>query len=126
MKGAIAGQESSRGPLPKSEMELLDRSNPLEVELATERASAYFTTTRKMEAALETLARFDRHAQDTPLNAEARDRRRELLAEAGEQVWCFIIQREAMKLPYYEEIYADFGISDEVRKAMGPKHVVKA
>ena len=99
----------------------LQDGNPLAVEIMAERASAYFTTARKMEAALKELAEFDRAFLTTKTNAEQQRRRQELFAEAAEQVWVFIIQREAMKLPHYEELYSDYGIPEEVRNRMGPK-----
>lgn len=96
--------------------------NPLNAEILAEKASAYFATIRKMEAALTALLSFD--AQPTSANATTRERmrhREELLATAAEIVWFFIIQREAMKLPYYEELFVEFEIPDEVRARMGPK-----
>ena len=87
-----------------------------------EKASAYFATVRRMQAALEALAAKDRAATPQSLHDPEHQRiRRELLAEAAEQAWFFIIQREAMRLPFYEELFAEFDISDEVRKNMGPK-----
>ena len=99
----------------------LDDANPLQVEIMAERASAYFSTTRKLEAALRALAEFDKTCDRGHLAPADQHRRRELFLEAAEQTWVFVIQREAMKLPYYDELFADFGIPEEVRKQMGPK-----
>jgi hypothetical protein len=75
-----------------------------------------------MEVALRALRDFDRHRSDVASNSDGQNRRREeILAEAAELAWFFIIQREALKLPYYEEIFADFDISDEVKRRMGPR-----
>jgi hypothetical protein len=95
--------------------------NPLNAEILAEKATAYFATIKKMEAALAALQAFD-HSKTaaTPTALTGVRRREELLAEAGEIVWFFIIQREAMKLPYYEELFAEFEIPDEVRNHMGP------
>ena len=95
--------------------------NPLAAEILAEKASAYFATVRRMQSALAALAAHDaRRAHDSP-DGEYQRHRDDLLAEAAEQAWFFIIQREAMKLPYYEEIFVDFDIPEEVRKKMGPK-----
>ncbi|HEX7860973.1 MAG TPA: hypothetical protein VF773_11635 [Verrucomicrobiae bacterium] len=96
-----------------------EHDNPLLAEVQAEKASAYFARVRSMQAALARLAQFDRvpnSKQPGPQNG-----RTELFAEAAEQVWFFMIQREAMKLPYYEEVFKDFDIPDEVRRRMGPK-----
>ena len=93
--------------------------NPLYVEIMAEKASAYFARVRKMQAALVALAQFD--ANGAAGDGGRRKARNELLAEAAEQAWFFVIQREAMKLPYYDELFADFDIPDEVRQRMGPK-----
>ena len=98
--------------------------NPLAVEIMAERASAYFATTRKMQAALAALSEFDQRFAETSLHADQERRRHALFAEAAEQVWFFVIQREAMRLPYYDDLFSDFGIPPEVKKAIGPKDYV--
>ena len=96
--------------------------NPLYAEILAEKASAYFATIRKIEAAIAALQAFDHTTTAGLPPAPTRVRRRDdLLAEAGEIVWFFIIQREALKLPYYEELFAEFEIPHEVRNRMGPK-----
>ena len=93
--------------------------NPLHVEIMAEKASAYFTRVRKMQSTLAALARFDATAASH--DGQSSTRRDELLSEAAEQAFFFVIQREAMKLPYYDELFADFDIPDEVRRRMGSK-----
>jgi len=96
--------------------------NPLLAEIKAEKAAAYFGTIRRMNAALAALADFDRNqSPDASNDSRSKRRRDDLLAVAAEQVWFFVIQREAMKLPYYEELFAEFEIPDEVRSRMGPK-----
>lgn len=98
------------------------KDNSLLAEIMAEKASAYFATVRRMQAALQALAANDGIATPESLhNPEHQRLRNQLLAEAAEQAWFFIIQREALRLPYYEELFADFGIPGEVRKNMGPK-----
>ena len=94
--------------------------NPLEIELLEEKATSYFTTVRKMHAALRALRHFDlfignSSAGESPLS------RPELLEEAGERVWFFLVQRDAMKLPFYQTIFDDFEIPAEVQARIGPK-----
>ena len=64
-----------------------DDTNPLLVEIMAERASAYCTRIRRMEAALAALAEFDRKLASSGPGHEQREHRQELLAEAAEQVW---------------------------------------
>ncbi len=97
------------------------KDNPLAAELLTKRASAYFGTAKKMEKALEDLRNFDR--QRSGIQDELEQRRECLLAEAAESAWFFLIHRESLKLPYYDEIWADFEIPDEVRRRVGPKKI---
>ena len=96
--------------------------NPLMLEIQAEKAAAYFATIRRMQAAIAALHEFDRsQTTNTAVEPKIKCRRDELFAVAAEQVWFFVIQREAMKLPYYEELFVDFDIPDEVRERMGPK-----
>jgi len=83
--------------------------NPLEIELLEEKATSYFATVKKMQAALR---EFDQAGAG---------QRSELLAEAAERVWFFLVQREAMRLPFYKTIFADFEIPPEVQARIGPK-----
>src|SRR5689334_9567167 len=99
----------------------LDLANPLAVELRQEMAGAYFTECRKMVAALDALKRFDERTEASMLSQEQASRRAELLAEAAERVFFVAIQREAMKLSGYEELFRGYQIPDEVRARMGPK-----
>ena len=96
--------------------------NPLMLEFQAEKAAAYFATIRRMQAALAALDKFDRkQITEASADRETKRLREEIFAVAAEQVWFFVIQREAMKLPYYEELFADFDIPNEVRERMGPK-----
>jgi hypothetical protein len=99
----------------------IDQANPIHVEIMAERASAYFNTTRKMLSAVSAFCEFNEKYKGAACDAVVNRQRADLLAEAAEQVWFFMIQREAMRLPYYDELFADFGIPDEIRKRMGPR-----
>jgi hypothetical protein len=100
-----------------------DDKNELEYEILEEKAASLFRITKKMETALEALRTLDRKVGPVPAT-EQLQRRTMLLAEAGEAVWFFIIQRECLKLPHHETIYEEYGISEEVRRYMGPKEEV--
>ena len=92
--------------------------NSLEVEILAEKATAYFATIRKMETALAALREHDGVPKDQ-ISSQHQKHREQLLAHAAEKAWFFIIQREALKLPIYDELFAEFEIPEEVRRRMG-------
>jgi hypothetical protein len=98
-----------------------DDDNPLAIELKQEKAAAYFAICKKMLAAIEALQAFDRNLPLRDATLQQKARRSELLADAAELVFFFVIQREAMKFPLYEGLFDDYGIPEEVRKRMGPR-----
>ena len=102
-----------------------DPENPLAVEIQQETAAAYFAACKKMVTSLEALKAFDHAFPSSSRDNKQVTRRSTLLDDAVERVYFVIIQREAMKLPHYEEIFADFDIPDEVRRKMGPKELVR-
>ena len=73
---------------------------------------------RKMQAAIHAFQQFP-----AGQNTSAPARRDDLLAEAAEQVWYFLIHREALRLPYYSEIFADYDIPLEIQKRIGPRNL---
>jgi hypothetical protein len=101
-------------------MPLDDPGNPLAVEIQQETASAYFAACRRMVDSLEALKAFDAVASSTR-NNEQMACRSELLEDAAERVYFVIIQREAMKLSWYEEFFEDYEVPDEVRTRLGPR-----
>ena len=94
--------------------------NALEYEIQAEKAASYFRIIKNMEAALKALAEFDGQ-QGKPLPPKAGASRLTLLEEAAEQVWFFVIQREALGLPSYETLFEEYGIPHEVGRRMGPR-----
>jgi len=94
--------------------------NALEYEIQAEKAASYFRIIKNMEAALKALAEFDRQDEKS-LPANAGVSRVPLMEDAAEQVWFFVIQREALGLPWHENLFEEYGIPDEVRRRMGPK-----
>ncbi len=98
-------------------MPLDDPDNPLAVEIQQEMAATYFAACRKMVDTLEALKAFDRTASSR--RNEQNSRRSKLLEDAAERVHSVLIQREAMKLTWYDEFFEDYGVPDEVRTQLG-------
>ena len=93
----------------------------LDYEIAREKASALGRLGRSLEAALAALAAFDAQHEDEPSGSPAsrRKHREELVASAGEVLWCFIVQREACGLRDSTRAMRDYGVPLEVRLRMG-------
>jgi len=111
---------TSPRPLPP----WLRAENPaaaLDYEIAREKASALGRLGRRLEAALAALAAFDAQSEDEAFASPAmrRKRRDELVAAAGEVLWCFIVQREACGLRDSARAMRDYGVPAEVRLRMG-------
>ena len=91
----------------------------LDYEIAREKASALGRLGRRLEAALAALAVFDAQAGEEPASSERRERRDALVAEAGDVLWSFIVQREACGLRDSNRAMRDYGVPAEVRLRMG-------
>ena len=93
----------------------------LDYEIAREKASALGRLGRRLEAALAALAAFDAQTDDEASVSPAvrRERRDALVAEAGEVLWCFIVQREACGLRDSARAMRDYSVPAEVRLRMG-------
>ena len=92
----------------------------LDYEIAREKASALGRLGRRLEAALAALAAFDAQTEEAfASSASRRERRNALMAEAGEVLWCFIVQREACGLRDSARAMRDYGVPTEVRLRMG-------
>src|SRR5438552_1692605 len=96
---------------------------PLSLEIKQEKAAAYFAICKKMLASIEALQTFDRNLPLRDVTLQQKARRSELLVDAAELVFFFVIQRETMKLPLHDELFDDYGIPEEVRKRMGSKEI---
>lgn len=103
---------------------MAESPNPIEVELAAEKAAALGESGKRLRVALEKLGRFEAQgahgAQGRPDGSEAAARR-ELVELAGEAFWSYIVQREALGLYDEEEIAHNYGVTNEVRNHMGPR-----
>src|SRR6201982_1729317 len=92
----------------------------LDYEIAREKASALGRLGRRLEAALAALAAFDAQTEEAFASpAIRRERRDALVAEAGEVLWCFIVQREACGLRDSARAMRDYGVPTDVRVRTG-------
>jgi hypothetical protein len=89
----------------------------LDYELAQEMAAALGRLGRRLERALQALAQFD--ATNVADPGEPRRERSALLAEAGEALWLFVVQREACGLRDARQLMRDYKVPPEVQYRMG-------
>ena len=85
----------------------------LDYEIAQEQASALGRAGRALETALTALNEYDRNGQD------AAERRRTLVADAGDALWRFVIQRECCGLRDARAVMRDYRVPQEVQNRMG-------
>jgi hypothetical protein len=98
------------------------QSNALFSEVLEEKANAYFRIVKNMQRSLAVLKAFDVERSEPSLTAAAPIQQREdLVAEAAEQVWFFVVQRECIGLPMYDGLFQEYEISEEVRSRLRPK-----
>ena len=81
-------------------MSLDDRDNPLALEIRKEAAEAYFAACKKMVDALDALRAFD-----ATVGPKQVAQRSQLIDHAAERVHFVLIQREAMKLSWYDQFF---------------------
>jgi hypothetical protein len=89
----------------------------LDYELAQEMAAALGRLGRRLERALQALAQFD--AANIADPGERRRERSALLAEAGDALWLFVVQREACGLRDARQLMRDYKVPPEVQYRMG-------
>lgn len=87
----------------------------LEYEVLQQKAHTLGTLGASVERALARLRAFDAEAH----GAEAPARRSDLLDEAAERVWAFMIQRELCGFRHWEAVVKDYGIPREVLNRVG-------
>ena len=101
---------------PKSRLDKTPAA-ALDYEIVQEKAAALGRLGRRLEHALLALAQFDR---DQAEHSEARLRqRRALIADAGEALWYFMVQREACGLRDTRQVMRDYRVPVEVQYRMG-------
>lgn len=89
----------------------------IEQELVGERAATLGRMSRRLEAALAALARFDAEGGTEPERLVERNRLRD---EARQTLWYLVIQREALGLHGVEPIVRLYDVPAEVWTRMGP------
>jgi hypothetical protein len=99
------------------------REGALDYEIVQEQAAALGRLGRALEAARAALSNYDR-AQAEPSDDAARARsgasaRARLVQDAGDALWCFIVQREACGLRDWRLIVREYSVPAEVQNRMG-------
>jgi len=89
----------------------------LEKEIAGEKAAALGRSGRKLRSALDKLRRFDAGSR----RAREADARTRLVEVAGEALWAYIVQREAVGLIDAEYIREEYAVPPEVWQHMSPR-----
>ncbi|MGO4439145.1 DUF6665 family protein [Rhizobium sp. RAF56] len=103
---------SLRPPRSLSGQSASSTFNPLEYELASERADALGRQGRKVEATLARLAECSKDDRD-------RGEREKLVDDAADAVWALFIQREVCGLRNNRDLVAWYGIPGEVLARLG-------
>jgi hypothetical protein len=86
----------------------------LDYEIAQEQASALGRLGRALEAALALLA-----TCDSQQGSQDRQNRSELVQDASDALWHFIVQREAVGLRDTRVVFRDYRVPAEVQNRMG-------
>ncbi len=99
------------------------RENVLDYEIAQEQAAALGRMGRALEAALAALSAHDKLEPDPDgrpaAHAGGTMVRARLLQDAGNALWCFIVQREACGLRDQRAIMREYRVPREVQNRMG-------
>jgi hypothetical protein len=88
----------------------------IEKEIAGEQAAALGRSGRKLRSALDKLRRFDESSRSREVDA-----RTSLVEVAGEALWAYVVQREAVGLIDAEYIRKEYAVPAEVWQHMRPK-----
>jgi hypothetical protein len=91
----------------------------LDYEIAQERASALGRLGRALEATLAALVEFDRLHGDDPGDLEQAGKRKRLVQDAGDALWCLMVQRESCGLRDPRPVLRDYRVPIEVQNRMG-------
>jgi hypothetical protein len=95
-------------------------SDRIEFEIWQEKASALGRQGRRLETALAVLRAYDSaRPQEAAARRSDRERAR-LVADAGEALWCLMVQRDACRLRGNAALIADYGVPREVANCAGP------
>ncbi|MCP3373491.1 DUF6665 family protein [Bradyrhizobium cajani] len=91
----------------------------LHYEIVQEQASALGRMGRTLEQSLARLREFDAAHERLELPASMQPARRKLVAEAGQALWMFVVQREATGLRDSRHIMRTYNVPGEVQRCMG-------
>jgi hypothetical protein len=89
----------------------------IEKEIAGEKAAALGRSGRKLRSALDKLRRFDESSR----RSREGDARARLIEVAGDALWAYVVQREAVGLIDAEYIRKEYAVPPEVWQHMRPK-----
>ncbi|HKE96202.1 MAG TPA: DUF6665 family protein [Povalibacter sp.] len=100
-------------------MSLSRFEGPLHANLTEEVAASLGESARRLRKALDLLAR---HDADVAAGSRPQSNavRRDLLAEAAEKLWGYVVQRELVGLRDPEYIRDQYQVPDDVWRSMGP------
>ena len=91
----------------------------LHYEIVQEQASALGRMGRALEQTLARLREFDAAHAHAEMPASLQPARRKLVAEAGQALWMFVVQREATGLRDSRHIMRTYDVPAEVQRCMG-------
>ena len=95
----------------------------LDYEIAQEQTAALGRMGRALEAALAALCEHDRaqdhRARDQRANGEGNATRFRLVQDAGDALWCFMVQRESIGLRDPRPVFREYRVPAEVQNRMG-------
>jgi hypothetical protein len=97
-----------------------ERHASIEQEIAREKAAALGRCGRKLETALNNLRRFDEGGGGHGAGRDQRARA-ELVEIAGDILWSYIVQREAIGLMDREYIGNEYKVPPDVWRRMRPR-----
>jgi len=89
----------------------------VEKEIAGEKAAALGRSARKLRSALDKLRRFDESSR----RSREVDARARLVEGAGEALWAYVVQREAVGLIDSEYIRKEYAVPADVWQHMRPR-----
>lgn len=88
----------------------------VEAEILGEKAAALARVAGRFEEALAALRAFDSDRAGADV-----ERRSRLVDDAGEALWCFVVQREAMGQRDHRHVMEAYDVPREVRLRMRPR-----
>lgn len=91
----------------------------LHYEIVQEQASALGRMGRTLEQSLMRLREFDAAYANAEMPVAMQPARRKLVAEAGQALWMFVVQREASGLRDSRHIMRTYNVPGEVQRCMG-------